>query len=130
MTKKQSIKLDSRAEATPSEESEFILDMRLIFADLGETFITSDGCLYKAAHAYVAHWRGVREPTTLIPSGMASSTERLHRELMSFALDVATYGVMPMYMYHPDRSAQKPYDIVRDNPERTSRIRWGDFVIG
>ena len=86
------------------------------------------GCLYMAAHLYVAYWRANRSPTTLTPEGLEVFAGRVDPNLLGFANDMAVYGVKPMSAYLAVRSPQAPYSSIMDNPERTCEDLWGGLV--
>ena len=114
----------------PEEEDPYNEHTWSEIAGKGDTFITSMGCIYQASHAYLQYWRVVREPTTLKPSGLKVFEGMVEPALLSFANDLATYGVRPMAQYPAVRSPQFPYSSVMDNPTRTSRDLWEDLVKG
>ena len=91
LTESQQIDLSACQDAMRSADSEFSSDQWRAIDDLGDLYIMSSGCIYKEEHAYVARWRGVREPITLIPAGPTLFAGRVHHELMSFAIEVSTY---------------------------------------
>ena len=97
---------------------------------LCDHFTESMGRLYKAAHAYIAYWGEFREPTTLSTCGLSIFDGRGRPDLMSYVLDVATFGVKPMSTYHPERSHHQPNSSVMDSPDRTCQDFWGDLVKG
>ena len=125
LSQQQMSGLDGYVASTPSAEGEFSTTTWGLIADLGVAFIISVGRFYKAARAYVSYWRRVRGPTALIPIGLSAFEGRAQPYPVSFALDVATYGVRPVSMCPPVRYAQKPYAIDQDNPGRASCDMWG-----
>ena len=120
----QSVKLNNYVSATHSEQSDFNIKKWSDVVNLGDEFLISVGRMYKADRAYGAHWGKVCEPATFTPAGSASFHGRVGRELMAFALDVATYGEKPMPMYPPGRSAQKSYSVCEDYPDSTACDMW------
>ena len=130
MTVHQRQLLISYLESVPPEEAEYSPQQWTLIAATWDQFIESMGCMYLAARAYIRHWGAVREPKTIKPGGLSVFEGMVSSELMTYAMELATFVVKPMSMYPPVRSPQNPYSIVMGNPERARNDVWGDLVKG
>ena len=130
LSKAQRACLADYVSSAPAEDSAYSSEVWTRVAEQGDCFITMVGCMYLAAHAYVAVWRATRNPTTLTPDGIEVFKGRLGPILVEYAMDVAKYGVKPMSAYLPVRSAQPPYSSVVDNPDRTCQDLREDLFKG
>ena len=117
-------------DSVPSEAEIYSETRRSDIANKGDVFITSMGCMYLAARAYIRHWREFRKPATLTQKGLSVFKGRVNSELLAYATDLAVYGVKPMAKYPAVRSPQKPYSSLVGNPIRTCDDMWGDLVKG
>ena len=84
----QRVRLAGYVAAVPGEDSEYDQDVWLKVVERGDRFIALSGCMYRAAHAYVAHWRATRAPATLTPDGISISNGRVGPKLIDYAMGV------------------------------------------
>ena len=86
--------------------------------------------MFIAAHVYTAFWRKSRNPITMTPMGIGFYKPSVSRDVYSYAVDMATYGVRPHGSRPPIRFKQQAYASVRDDPVTTSSELRGDLLRG